>query len=177
MKDKYAKPKKVVFEASRISETTDPETGEIVELRRETKAVTRQATAGTLTFTKMFFTDLFKIYGLSKGAMMVFIEMGGMIDDDNNQIILTPVERKQIGDRTNLKKQAVYNATRELVSAGLIQRVVNNVYMIDPNIFAVGTDPRVLGNRKEYESLKKINMRVEYSKEGRKIEVSVEKAD
>jgi hypothetical protein len=46
--------------------------------------------------------------------------------------------------------------------------------MIDPHIFAVGTDPRVLENRRKFNDLRKISMQIEYTEEGRSISVSAE---
>jgi hypothetical protein len=97
-----------------------------------------------------------------------------MVRDDQNHVIITPVERKEITERTGLKNQVIYNATRELIGSGLLMRVVNGVYMIDPHIFAVGTDPRVLENRRKFNDLRKIKMQIEYSEEGRSISVSAE---
>jgi hypothetical protein len=175
MKDKLSKPKKSVYTSIKVLREVDRETGEVLSTTEQEHFVEKQDFAGTLTFTKMFFTDLFRIYGLSKGAMVVFIELGGMMRDSDNNIILTAIERKEISDRTGLKTQAIYNATRELVTSGLLKRVVSNVYMVDPNIFAIGNDVKVMSNRKEFARMKAIDMKVRYTTQGREISVSIEK--
>ena len=175
MKDKLSKPKKSVYTSIKVLREVDRETGEVLSTTEQELFVEKQDFAGTLTFTKMFFTDLFRIYGLSKGAMVVFIELGGMMRDSDNNIILTAIERKEISDRTGLKTQAIYNATRELVTSGLLKRVVSNVYMVDPNIFAIGNDVKVMSNRKEFARMKAIDMKVRYTTQGREISVSIEK--
>ena len=177
MKSKLSRPKKAVFTTVKEQRELDHETGEILTTREEHHMVTKQDFAGTLTFTKMFFTDLFRIYGLSKGAMVVFIELGGMMRETDNNIILTAIERKEISERTGLKTQAIYNATRELVTSGLLKRVVTNVYMVDPNIFAIGNDVKVMSNRKEFARMKAIDMNVRYTNEGRTISVSIDSSD
>lgn len=175
MKDKLSKPARAVYQSTVTSRQVDANTGEILSETQEEKHLTKTEGTGHLTFTKLFYTDLFKLYGLSKGAMVVFMELGAMMRDDKNHIIITAIERDVLCARTDLKKQAIYNATRELTASGLLQRVVSNVYMVDPNIFAIGTDPKVLQNRKNFESLKEINMQVKYTQEGRTISVSVKK--
>ena len=174
MKDKLSKPARAVYQSTVTSRQVDASTGEIISETKEEKHLTKTDGVGHLTFSKMFYTDLFKIYDMSKGAMVVFIELGAMMRDDKNHIIITSIERDILCTRTGLKKQAIYNATRELTASGLLQRVVSNVYMVDPNIFAIGTDPKVLQNRKNFESLKEINMQVKYTKEGRSVKVSME---
>jgi hypothetical protein len=175
MKDKLSRPKKSVYTSTKVLREVDRETGEVLSTTEQEHYVEKQDFAGTLTFTKMFFTDLFRIYGLSKGAMVVFIELGGMMRDSDNNIILTAIERKEISDRTGLKTQAIYNATRELVTSGLLKRVVSNVYMVDPNIFAIGNDVKVMSNRKEFARMKAIDMKVRYTAEGREVSVSIQK--
>ena len=174
MKDKRAKPAKAIFTVTNQVSEVDRETGEIITSTEQKHVIAKQEFSGVLTFTKMFYTDLFRIYGLSKGAMMVFIELGGMMRDNDNHIVLTAIEREEISSRTGLKKQAIYNATRELVASGLLKRVVSSVYMVDPSIFAVGNDVKVMSNRKEFAKLKAIDMKVRYTEEGRQISVSVE---
>lgn len=174
MRDLKSKPAKAVFSSVQTTYTTDAETGEILAQSTAIKEVTRREGVAHLTFTKMFYQDLCRLYGLSRSAMVLFMELGSMIKDDQNHVIITPIERKEITERTGLKNQVIYNATRELISSGLLIRVVNGVYMIDPNIFAVGTDPRVLENRRKFKDLHKISMQIEYSEKGRSISVSAE---
>lgn len=175
MKDKRARPKKNIFTDVKEKTGYDIDTGEVVSHSEEKHFVTKEGFSGVLTFTKMFYTDLFRIYGLSKGAMVVFIEIGGMMRETDNNIVLTSIERKEISARTGMSTQSIYNATRELVASGLLKRVVTNVYMVDPNIFAVGNDVKVMSNRREYAQLRAIDMKVRYTDAGREISVSVEK--
>jgi hypothetical protein len=177
MKDKLSKPKKAIYTTTKVLRELDRETGEVLSTIEQEHHVEKQNFAGTLTFTKMFFTDLFRIYGLSKGAMVVFIELGGMMRESDNNIILTAIERQEISERTGLKTQAIYNATRELVTSGLLKRVVSNVYMVDPNIFAIGNDVKVMSNRKEFARMKAIDMKVRYTPEGRTISVSIDSSN
>lgn len=174
MRDLTSKPSRAVYSSVQTTTTTDGQTGEILTQSKAVREVTRQEGVGHLTFTKMFYQDLCRLYGLSRSAMVLFIELGAMVRDDQNHVIITPIERKQITERTGLKNQVIYNATRELINSGLLLRVVNGVYMIDPNIFAVGTDPRVLENRRKYKDLHKISMQIEYTEQGRSISVSAE---
>jgi hypothetical protein len=174
MRDVMSKPARAVFSSTERTLTTDASTGEILQQTQVVKEVTRKEGTAHLTFTKMFYADLCRLYGLSRSAMVLFIELGSMVKDDQNHVIITPIERKEITQRTGLKNQVIYNATRELISSGLLLRVVNGVYMIDPHIFAVGTDPRVLENRRKFNDLRKISMQIEYTQEGRSISVSAE---
>jgi len=174
MRDVMSKQARAVYSSLERTLTTDAEMGEILRATEVVKEVTRKEGATHLTFTKMFYADLCRLYGLSRSAMVLFIELGSMVRDDQNHVIITPVERKEITERTGLKNQVIYNATRELIGSGLLMRVVNGVYMIDPHIFAVGTDPRVLENRRKFNDLRKIKMQIEYSEEGRSISVSAE---
>jgi hypothetical protein len=174
MRDLVSKPASAIFSSTERTITTDAATGEILHDAKVIREVTRKDGASYLTFTKMFYADLGRLYGLSRSAMVLFIELGSMVKDDQNQVIITPLERKEITQRTGLKNQVIYNATRELITSGLLLRVVNGVYMIDPNIFAVGTDPRVLENRRKFNDLRKIRMQIEYTEEGRSISVSAE---
>ena len=125
------------------------------------------------TGVRMFPENIHKLYDLKKSALTLLLELAGMANGDKN-IIITPSEREKISKRTGLNTQVIYNATRELVSSGLLVRIINSVYMIDPGIFAVGSDPKVIENRKKFNELQKINMQVHYTKDGRKIEVSLE---
>lgn len=174
MRDLKSKPSKAVYSSVETTFTADADTGEILTQSTSVKEVTRREGVSHLTFTKMFYQDLCRLYGLSRSAMVLFMELGSMIKDDQNHVIITPIERKDITQRTGLKNQVIYNATRELISSGLLIRVVNGVYMIDPNIFAVGTDPRVLENRRKFKELHKISMQIEYTDKGRSISVSAE---
>jgi hypothetical protein len=174
MRDETSKPPRAIYSSKTTTQQVDASTGEVLTRTDTEKVLTKKDGTGTLTFTKMFYMDLCKLYGLKKSAMMLFIELGGMIDDDKNNIIITPAEREKISKRTGLNTQVIYNATRELVSSGLLVRIINSVYMIDPGIFAVGSDPKVIENRKKFNDLQKINMQVHYTKDGRKIEVSLE---
>lgn len=175
MKDKQARPKKAIFSEIKQKSGYDMATGEVVSHQEEKHIVAKESFAGVLTFTKMFYADLFRIYGLSKGAMVVFIEIGGMMRETDNNIVLTAIERKEISVRTGMSTQSIYNATRELVASGMLKRVVTNVYMVDPKIFAVGNDVKVMSNRREYAQLRAIDMKVRYTEAGREISVSVEK--
>ena len=174
MRDTMSKPAKAVYSSVETNIITDSATGEILRHSQTVKEVTRSQGTSHLVFTKMFYQDLCRLYGLSRSAMVLFMELGSMIKDEQNHVIITPMERKQITDRTGMKNQAIYNATRELINSGLLIRVVNGVYMIDPNIFAVGTDPRVLENRRRFNELRKISMQIEYTEQGRSISVSAE---
>lgn len=174
MRDQLSKPAKAVYSSVETTFLTDVNTGEVITKSQSVKAVTRQEGTPHLTFTKLFYQDLGRLYDLTKSAIVLFMELASMIKDEKNHVILTQVEREEISKRTNLSKQTVYNATRELVESGLIVRIVASVYMIDPNIFAVGTDPHVIENRRKYNELRKISVRVDYTDEGRKISVSAE---
>lgn len=174
MRDTFSKPSKALFSSVETTYVADSETGEIVATSEKVRQVTRQDAAAQLNFTKMFYRDLARLYGLSKSSLVLFLEMSALIKDDKNQVIMTPIHRAEIIQRTGLSKQTIYNATRELIEAGLLVRVVVGVYMIDPHIFAVGTDPSVLANRKRYSDIQRISMRLDYTESGRSISVSAE---
>lgn len=174
MRDQFSKPAKAVYSSVETTYTADSETGEVLMKSQSVKEVTRKEGVQHLTFTKMFYQDLGRLYDLSKSAMILFVELSSMIKDDKNQVILTQIERTKIFDRTKLGKQTIYNATRELIKSGLLVRVVENVYMIDPNIFSVGSDPSVLENRRKYENLRRISVLLQYTEEGRAITVSID---
>lgn len=174
MRDQFSKPAKAVYSSVETTYTADSETGEVLMKSHSVKEVTRKEGVQHLTFTKMFYQDLGRLYDLSKSAIILFVELSSMIRDDKNQVILTQIERTKIFDRTKLGKQTIYNATRELIKSGLLVRVVENVYMIDPNIFSVGSDPSVLENRRKYENLRRISVLLQYTEEGRAITVSID---
>jgi hypothetical protein len=173
MRPDTVKPAKAVFESVETMSIVDGETGEIKTTERR-KVVTKSDKAESLTFTKMFYRDLGRLYSLSRTAVLLFVDMSGMMSDTSNQVVMTEDVRQEIGKRIGVKNQAIYNATRELTRAGLLVRVINGVYMIDPHLFAVGTDPAVLANRERFNSLRKIVMEVQYDKDGRQVKVSVE---
>jgi hypothetical protein len=174
MKDEFSKRKKTLYKSSEKTYVTDPDTGEILTTEETIKNLIKQEDVPHLTFTKMFYRDMGRLYGLSKSAIVLFLDLASMMKDDKNQVIITPIERDLISKRTGLSKQTIYNSTRELVEVGLIVRVVTSVYMIDPNLFAVGSDPAVLANRNAFERIKTINMLVQYSESGRSVSVFTE---
>lgn len=174
MRDTFAKPVRTLISKSTKTLTTDVSTGEILMETESLQEVTKREGTPQLTFTKMFYQDLAKLYGLTRSAMVLFMELAAMIKDDKNHVVITVIERKAITERTGLKPAVIYNATSELVARGLLLRVVNSVYMIDPNLFAVGSDPRVLENRRKFNDLRKISMQIEYTENGRSISVAAE---
>jgi len=173
MKPETVKPIKSVFESIETVSIVDGSTGE-VQTKERRKVVTKSDRAEYLTFTKMFYRDLGRLYSLSKTAAFLFVEMAALMSESSNQVVMTEGVRKEIGERLGVQQQSIYNATRELVRAGLLVKVVNSVYMIDPNIFAVGTDPAVLANREKFAGLKKIVLEVQYDQSGRSMRVSAE---
>jgi hypothetical protein len=173
MKPESVKSSKSVFESVETMSVVDGTTGEVKTTERR-KVVTKSDKPDCLTFTKMFYRDLGRLYSLSKTAVFLFVEMAAMMSDASNQVVMTEEIRKEMGQRIGVKPQSIYNATRELTRAGLLARVVNSVYMIDPNIFAVGTDPAVLASREKFKSLKKIVLEVQYDETGRQLKVSAE---
>ena len=174
MKPSIVKPSKSVFSSVETVSIIDKETGEI-ETTEKKKFVTKSDKQECLTFTKMFYADLGRLYNLSRTAMILFIEMSAIMSDVSNQVVMTGDVRKEIMSRIGIKSQAMYNATRELVKSGLLVRVINSVYMIDPNLFAVGTDAAVLSNRERFKDLRGIIMEVKYDQDGRKVRVMVDK--
>jgi hypothetical protein len=173
MKSEFVKPTKSVFESVETMSFVDKETGEIQTTERR-KTVTKSDKDSSLTFTKMFYKDLGRLFSLSRTSVLLFVEMAGMMSDPSNKVVITANVREEICKKLGVQTQALYNCTRELVKAGLVVRIVNSVYMIDPNIFAVGTDPSVLANRKEFQRLRKIVLELQYDENGRQVKVSAE---
>lgn len=176
MRPAVVKPAKSVFSSVETVSIIDKETGEI-ETTEKRKFVTKADKQSCMTFTKMFYDDLSRLYSLSRTAMNLFVEMSAIMSNTNNQVVVTMDVRQKIMERIGVKPQAMYNATRELVKSGLLLRVVNSVYMIDPNVFAVGTDASVLSNRQRFKDLRGIIMEVKYDDDGRKVKVTLEQEE
>lgn len=172
MKDTISHAKKDIFKIEEMEIMTDFETGEIKASKKKIKAVTKQSTNGVLTFTKMFYKDLASIYSLSKSALIVFLEMGGLMEKDTNLVCLASAEKQSIYERTKISPQTLYNATSELVKCGLITRKMPGLYMINPEIFAIGNDAKVLQNRDEFNRLLSLKMEITYTPEGREVKIT-----
>lgn len=98
-------------------------------------------------FIKLYFTDISKLYGLSKPACNLFLELIQLIDYNpntlHNVITITSKRKRMIfeslgwsEDKYNQKsKYAMYSKyIRELMSSKLITRIEDDIYLVNPDI-------------------------------------------
>lgn len=170
--DIQAKPKKSIYTVRETKDTITDD-GEILSTTT-VKHVTKSEGAGSLLFTKMFWNDLGRLYSLKRTEIVLFMEMAALMRKDDNMIFLDGLTRESVSQKTGLSKQVIYNCTRSLVAEGLIIRIASGVYMIDPNLFAVGSDAKILSNRDLFNEKKTIRMTIEYTENGRKTTIGAE---
>jgi len=128
----------------------------------EKNYIISKVTSSEIYFTKMFRDDLGLLYGVSRNAMMVFMEMASMIKMANQQIYLGTIEKREMVERTGIPQASIYNCLSELCKAQLLTRVVNSVFMVNPYLFGTGSDISIIDSRNKWNSQIEVSMMIKY---------------
>jgi len=102
---------------------------------------------------KAFPAEFVRLYGLQRSQLVVFLELAAQIDDDSNAVIINEKTKKIIEQKTGISGQSLHNCLGKLCKANVLARMAKSVYMVDPYIFAFGSEQRVLKNRLSFDGL------------------------
>jgi len=140
------------FEEER--EYTDPRTGEII---RDLK-ITKKKRSDEPNYIKLYIKDLCKLNDIPKTGNDVLNELLALTDY-RNEIVLNGGVKKRIIDSLKIKKGSLDNNLSKLTKQGILMRVGQGIYILNPNLFGRGS----------WEDIKKLRIEWEYSNEGREI--------
>lgn len=135
--------------------------GNIISTQEKSHIISK-VTGGEIYFTKMFRDDLGLLYGVSRNAMMVFMEMASKIKMADQQIYMGTIEKREIVERTGIPQASIYNCLSELCKAQLLTRVVNSVFMVNPYLFGTGSDISIIDSRNKWNSHIEVSMMIKY---------------
>lgn len=144
--------------------TIDIDTGEIGLLNKTERKSTND------NHVKLFVRDIASLYGFSGATYEVLLKLYEKLDYQGEAVI-TSVDRERLVKQSGNISNKTYISTllAVLQKKGLIKRIGEGVYRMNPKIFAKGKQSDIDKLRDQY-----INLNVVYSKNGRVISARVE---
>lgn len=114
-------------------------------------------------YVKLYLKDIGALHYLTAGALKVFVELG-RLGNYQGEVILSERRKKAIQETVDLKN--IKNHITELVQKGLLKKLGNNDYLLNPELFGRGHWDAVCQRRENFE------VKLSYSKDGRKVETT-----
>lgn len=112
-------------------------------------------------YMKLYLDDLALLRQLSKMENLILHEIFKITQYNTNRVILNKFYREEIARKLEIKDQTIRNAISKLSKLNLLIKQGTGVYILNPNHFGIG----------DWSSLKGLRMTIEYTNEGKKIEV------
>lgn len=101
-------------------------------------------------FAKMFDPSNINLKDLPGTPLKLLMVFSSMMDE-KNEVLLHGFARQDLEKSLGLQQQSIYNATRFLIKKGLVKRVHNMIYMVNPYVFGKNTGPNVESIRERYD--------------------------
>lgn len=143
----------------KTTEVVDSKTGEILEKKYE-----KVSYEGTENFVKMYFDDISRLFQLTASQYKVLFALLPRMTWES-EVVFTSSIRTEIQKSIGLSASTFKNTLQMLQQLGLLLRIENNRYLLNPHIFAKGTPVDV----------KRIQMQVTYDKNGRMIKTTYDR--
>ncbi|MFR5551780.1 replication/maintenance protein RepL [Clostridium perfringens] len=113
------------------------------------------------TYMKLYLDDISLLKQLSKMENLILHEIFKITQYNTNRVILNKFYRDSISESLGIKDQTVRNAISKLRKLDFLIKEGVGVYILNPNYFGIG----------DWSVLKGLRLVIEYTKEGRKIEI------
>lgn len=105
-------------------------------------------------FIKLYIADVARLFGCQPRVLSALAKR---MEYQSNIVALTPRIREIVSRECGFKNtRSLKNALSKLTSNGLIKKIGQNEYMIDPKVFGRGTWEKIEHAREVYESIKGI---------------------
>ena len=151
------------FEVKKYN-TIDVDSGEI-GLISKTKRISNNE-----RHIKLFIHDIGSLYGLSGATNDVLLQLYTRLDY-SGETTITSVDRQRLvlKSKNISNKNYISTLLKGIQDKGLIKKIGENVYKMNPDIFAIGKQSDINKLREQY-----IKLQVIYSKNGRVISARIE---
>ncbi|MCL5271972.1 MAG: replication/maintenance protein RepL [Gammaproteobacteria bacterium] len=157
--DKNAKKKKIVHTEIERNITTDSDGVIINEQQMVTNKM--QLISTEPPYIKVYLKDISMLNDLGKHDNAILHEIFKISQYNTNLVTLNKYYREQICKALDTTDATVRNAISKLSKKELLLKKGTGVYMLNPTLFGHGT----------WENIKGLRMTIEYTDEGRKVEV------
>lgn len=117
-----------------------PSTGQVVGHLTDVTKFPKRRVSNEPCFVKYYSQAIGALFGVGFTAMKVFMSLAKRMEyADNGQVVfLSPQRRKNIQSELGIGKSSFDKALRTLRDSGLVVRVENNVYVLNPAIVGRG---------------------------------------
>lgn len=115
------------------TEHVDNETGEIKSSEEQSSFFVK-----TKHFAKFFLDGIHLLRGLSGGARDVLDIMLVEMEFDENTLYINKEDRIRLSEILDKSEYTIRNYVYELEQAGIIAKIGNNMYRVNPNIYKKG---------------------------------------
>lgn len=112
-------------------------------------------------YMKLYLDDLGLLRKLSKMENLILHEIFKITQYNTNRVILNKFYRDEISKNLEIKDQTIRNAISKLSKLDFLIKQGTGVYILNPNYFAIG----------DWTALKGLRMTIEYTDQGKKIQV------
>lgn len=132
----------------------DSQTGEVVGT--ELKKISYEQEPD---YVKLYVGDIFRLYGLTATQNGIVYALLRKMNYDSEVVFTTSI-RKEMVEELRISGSTFKNTLGALQDLGLLMRIENNRYKLNPHIFARG----------QWQDIKKIQLTITYDKNGRMIQ-------
>jgi predicted transcriptional regulator len=140
----------------KVLETVDGITGELLDKKFQSLYWEREP-----DYIKMYLTDISRLYFLNLSQNKTLLALLRKMNYDC-EIVLTSLTKKELIEALKLPKGTFNNSITYLIEKGIIMRIENNRYLVNPHLFARGS----------WSDIQKIQMTITYDKNGRLIKTN-----
>ena len=101
-------------------------------------------------YVKLYINDISKILNLPDSVQPLIIQLAKSMTYDGF-VYMTKSSRERIGKNLGINEKTIRNRLTFLCSSGILKRVGNAEYEMNPNLFAKGDWPTIYKRRQEFE--------------------------
>lgn len=119
--------------AIEVTQTVDYETGEV-----KSQSVTRRYRGDEPSYIKVYLQDISYLHGLPTTAGDLMHELLNYVTYGTQEIVLTSVIKKCIAGNLSIAMKTLDNRLQDLVKKGIIDRVGQGTFTLNPYLFGKG---------------------------------------
>jgi len=134
-----------------IETIVDRNSGEVIS-----EAATVRSSSTEPDFVKMYLHDVGRLCNLKKDTNKTLLALLRKMNYDN-EVVLASTIKKELAEALKIKINTLEHAIGDLVKSGILYRVANNHYEINPLLIAKGS----------WKDIQLLRMNITYSPEGR----------
>ena len=101
-------------------------------------------------YVKLYINDISKIFSLPDSVQPLIIQLAKSMTYDGF-VYMTKSSRERIGKTLGINEKTIRNRLTVLCNSGILKRVGNAEYEMNPNLFAKGDWPTIYKRRQEFE--------------------------